>query len=59
VPRHLLTAKEIIAARDCDLADGDGLIIRVKTLSITSCTIGIRSSPKGWTGPLRLSVCGF
>jgi hypothetical protein len=36
VPRHLLTAKEIIAARDCDLADGDGLIIRVKGPSITA-----------------------
>ena len=36
VPRHLLTAKEIIAARDCDLADGDGLIIRVKGPSATA-----------------------
>jgi hypothetical protein len=26
MPRHLLTAKQIIAAADCDLADGDGRI---------------------------------
>ncbi len=26
----LLTAKEIMTARNCDLVDGDGLIIRVK-----------------------------
>jgi hypothetical protein len=36
VPRHLLTAKEIIAARDCDLVDGDGLTIRVKGPSATA-----------------------
>jgi integrase len=29
MPRHLLTAKQIVAAADCDLADGDGLILRV------------------------------
>ena len=36
MPRHLLTAKEIIAARDCDLVDGDGLIISVKGPSATA-----------------------
>ncbi len=30
VPRHLLTAKQILAAANCDLVDGDGLVIRVK-----------------------------
>ena len=36
MPRHLLTAKEIIAARDRDLVDGDGLIISVKGPSATA-----------------------
>jgi len=31
--RHLLTAKQIVAAADCDLADGDGLILRVNGLN--------------------------
>jgi integrase len=36
MPRHLLTAKQIIAARDRDLADGEGLIVRVKGISCTA-----------------------
>jgi hypothetical protein len=39
MPRHLLTAKQIVAARDRDLADGEGLIVRVKQ---TSCTAVLR-----------------
>jgi len=31
--RHPLTAKQIVAAADCDLADGDGLILRVNGLN--------------------------
>jgi hypothetical protein len=36
VPRHLLTAKQIVAASDCDLVDGDGLIVRVNGPSVTA-----------------------
>jgi hypothetical protein len=34
VPRHLLTAKQILVAANCDLVDGDGLVIRVKGPSV-------------------------
>lgn len=33
MPRHLLTAKQIVAARKGDLVDGDGLVIRVSGAS--------------------------
>ncbi len=36
MPRHLLTAKQIIAVRDRDLVDGEGLIVRVKGISCTA-----------------------
>jgi len=36
MPRHLLTAKQIVAARDRDLVDGEGLIVRVKGISCTA-----------------------
>jgi len=39
MPRHLLTAKQIVAARDRDLVDGEGLIVRVKE---NSCTAVLR-----------------
>src|SRR6266481_1404811 len=39
MPRYLLTAKQIVAARDRDLVDGEGLIVRVKE---TSCTAVLR-----------------
>ena len=39
MPRHLLTAKQIVAARDRDLVDGEGLIVRVKE---SSCTAVLR-----------------
>lgn len=48
MPRHLLTAKEIIAARDRELADGDGLFIRIRgekvaaALRYTSPLSGLR-----------------
>jgi hypothetical protein len=32
----LLAARQIIAAADCDLADGDGLLIRVSGASVTA-----------------------
>ena len=39
MPRHLLTAKQIVAARDRDIVDGEGLIVRVKE---SSCTAVLR-----------------
>jgi hypothetical protein len=39
MPRHLLTAKQIVAARDRDLVDGEGLIVRVTE---SSCTAVLR-----------------
>jgi len=48
VSRHLLTAKQILAATDCDLVDGDGLVIRINgpkataVLRFTSPVTGTR-----------------
>jgi len=36
MPRYLLTAKQIVAARDRDLVDGEGLIVRVTGVSCTA-----------------------
>jgi hypothetical protein len=44
MPRHLLTAKQIVAAHDRDLVDGEGLIVCVKE---NSCTAVLR-----FTSPL-------
>jgi hypothetical protein len=48
VSRHLLTAKQILAATDCDLVDGDGLVVRINgpkataVLRFTSPVTGTR-----------------
>jgi hypothetical protein len=44
MPRHLLTAKQIVAARDRDPVDGEGPIVRVKE---SSCTAVLRFTSPG------------